>query len=168
MNQDFPQRKPVRLKEYDYAQNGFYFVTICTQDRECLFGQVIIEHVGATRGSPAYVQLNQNGFAVEEVLRSLPEHHNVDIFSSQIMPNHIHLIINLSGGSRPAPTLGNIVGLFKSECTKEIRRISNNPEMTVWQRNYYEHIVRDEGDLNRIREYIESNPDNWADDELFV
>ena len=84
------------------------------------------------------------------------------------MPNHIHFVIDISGGSRPAPTLGNIVGLFKSECTKQIRILVNNPEMRLWQRNYYEHIIRDEGDMNRIQEYIENNPSNWSEDELFI
>lgn len=151
-------------------------MTICTHERKCLFGEVIADRVGATRGSPVFMKLNEMGLIVDHVINSLPTHHRVELNELQIMPNHIHFIIglsggspiNTSGGSRPAPTLGNIIGLFKSECTKEIRRISDNPNLNVWQRNYYEHIVRDEGDLNRIREYIQNNPINWEQDELFV
>ncbi|KKT40386.1 hypothetical protein A3K29_03230 [Candidatus Collierbacteria bacterium RIFOXYB2_FULL_46_14] len=176
MNNDLPNRRSVRLKGYDYSLNGTYFVTICTQDRECLFGEIVNDPVGATRGSPAHMKLNRIGLIVDNVLNSLPNHHHMELNAYQIMPNHIHFVINLSGGSRPdvsggsrpAPTVGNIVGLFKSECTKEIRRISNNTDLCIWQRNYYEHIVRDEGDLNRIQEYILNNPINWERDELFV
>ena len=139
MNDNLPTRRSIRLKGYNYSSEGMYFITICTQDRKCLFGK-IMNFVGATRGSPAFMKLNEMGLIVDGVMNSL-----------QIMPNHIHLIIRLTGGSRPAPTtVGNIVGLFKSECTKEIRRISNNPDLCIWQRNYYEHIVRDEVDMNRI------------------
>lgn len=168
MTRDFPNRRSIRLKGYDYSLDGTYFVTICTQDRKCMFGEIVNDTVGATRGSPVYMKLNKFGLIVNDVLNSLPNHHPMELKTYQIMPNHIHFIIDLSGGSRPAPTLGNIVGLFKSECTKRIRRISNNPEMCIWQRNYYEHIVRDEGDLNRIQEYIQNNPINWETDELFI
>lgn len=176
MSQDFPQRRSIRLKEYDYSHDGSYFVTICTQDRKCLFGEIIVDLVGATRGSPANMILNHNGHIVDEMFDTLPTHHDVEVIESQIMPNHVHFLICLSGGSRPsasggsrpAPTLGNIVGLFKSECTKQIRRLPNNLNLRVWQRNYYEHIVRDEGDLIRIQEYIQNNPINWEQDELFI
>lgn len=70
-----------------------------------------------------------------------------------------------TGGSRPAPTLGMIVGLFKSESTKQIRRLTNNQLFVVWQRSYYEHIIRNEFELNRIRQYIKNNPCDWDNDK---
>lgn len=150
------QRKQIRLKKYDYSDSGWYFITICTQNRECLFGNII---VGATRGSP----LNE---IINNVWESLPNHHPVELNEFIIMPNHVHFIIHIlyKGGSRPAPTLGTIIGLFKSECTKQIRKSINDYKLIIWQRSYYEHIIRNEYELNRIRQYIRDNPLNWNDD----
>jgi len=154
-------RHSIRLKKYDYSQSGYYFVTICTENRLCIFGDIV---VGATRGSPAHMKLNEMGKIIENVWESLPNHHSVELDVFQIMPNHVHFIIQIvdSGGSRPAPTIGTIVGLFKSECTKQIR--IGSPKIHVWQRNYYEHIIRTENDLNKIRMYISENPDIWDRD----
>ena len=86
------------------------------------------------------------------------------------MPDHIHFVIyikNHTGEACLAPTntLGSIIGSFKSECTKKIRTTMNEPKFIVWQRNYYEHIIRDEEDLDRIRYYIKQNPENWEKDK---
>lgn len=150
------KRKQIRLKKYDYSNSGWYFVTICTHNREYLFGKII---VGATRGSP----LNK---IVEKIWKTLPDHHPVDLDEFIVMPNHIHFVIHIvhKGGSRPAPTLGTVIGLFKSECTKQIRKFINDSQFSVWQRSYYEHIIRTEYDLNRIRQYIKGNPLNWESD----
>lgn len=140
---ELPKRKQIRLKEYDYSQQGYYFVTICTQNRECIFGNV---GVGRDRpdGAKPEMVLNEMGKIVQSVWESLPKHHPVKLDQFQIMPNHVHMIIIIrngtgiarrasTGGSRPAPTeykqtLGFIIGLFKSEITKRIRIITNNPE----------------------------------------
>lgn len=168
-------RHSIRLKNYDYSQSGLYYVTICTENRSCIFGDI----VGATRGSPAYMKLNEIGKIVENIWKSLPDHHPVELDTFQIMPNHIHFIIqiidtggsrqNVLGGSRPAPTitLGTIIGLFKSECTKQINIVGatrGSPKIHVWQRNYYEHIIRNENDLNKIHEYIGNNLLMWDRD----
>lgn len=171
---ELPNRKSIRLKQFDYSSPWVYFVTICTRNRECIFGSIVGARRGApvaTRGSPE-MERNVNGIIVENIWKSLPEHHPVELDVFQIMPNHIHGIIRItgtgrprpSGGSRPAPTLGTIIGLFKSECTKQIRGITKNPNMPVWQRNYYEHIIRTEDDLEKIRWYVKNNPKLWHRD----
>lgn len=171
----FPQRKQIRLLGYDYSQCGYYFVTICTENRKCLFGHI----VGVGRDRPVAIGrdrpemigrdgiiLNNYGEIIDNVLESLPNHHSVKLDEYQIMPNHIHFIlqINDAGASRRAPTLGLVVGLFKSETTKQIRNLLKNPNIIIWQRNYYEHIIRNEIELNKIREYIKSNPQMWERD----
>lgn len=164
-------RKSLRMKGFDYSSDGYYFITICTHNREYLFGNI----VGATRGSPAHMKPNEFGEIVQSIWETLPGHHNVELDIFQLMPNHIHFIIGLSGrsrptptinpgGSRPAPTVGTIVGLFKSECTKQIRRLTNNTKFEIWQRNYYEHIIHTNEDFDKIRAYIQLNPEMWERD----
>ncbi|MBM4462743.1 MAG: transposase [Chloroflexi bacterium] len=166
--QDILHRRSVRLKGYDYAQEGAYFVTICTRDRECMFGD---EHNGEIR-------LNQYGLIVrEEWLRTAELRENAKLEACVVMPNHLHGIIaitNRRGVSPYAPTgtlrspshtLGAIVRGFKSASTKLINETRHTPGTPVWQRNYYEHVIRDEDDLQRIQQYILDNPAHWAEDE---
>lgn len=125
-------------------------------------------NVGVGRDRPEMI-LNKIGKIVKMVWESLPKHHPVELDQFQIMPNHVHMIIVITGASRRAPTgynptLGFIIGLFKSECTKQIRIMINNPQFNVWQRNFYEHIIRNDSELNEIREYIKTNPDMWGRD----
>jgi len=119
--------------------------------------------------------LNQYGKIIRNVWKSLPKHHPVELDEFQIMPNHVHFIIvmvgrdrpNNMGASRRAPTtttLGFIVGMFKTECTVQINKLRNTPGQKIFQRNYYEHIIRDEIELNKIRTYIKNNPPFWQKD----
>lgn len=167
-----PQRQSIRLKNYDYAHAGHYYVTICTHNRQCLFGTI----------KNGKILLNKSGKIIVDIWQSLPKHHPVELDTFQIMPNHMHSVIQIvgatrgspaiatvrskpqTGGSRPAPTLGTIIGLFKSECTKKIRRAMENPHINVWQRNYYEHVIRNQKSLNKIRQYISTNPSMWSHD----
>lgn len=166
MSHDLPHRVSIRLPRFDYSSSNWYYVTICTHERKCFFG----DHVGARRGSPAYIKLNDYGKIVSKIWNSLPKHHNIKLDSFQIMPNHLHgiIIINLTGEPRLAPTLGMLMGYFKSECTKQMRKISNDSDLLIWQRNYYEHIIRDDGEIGHIRSYIGNNPINWNTDKLYV
>lgn len=166
------RRKQIRLKKYDYSNAGWYFVTICIQNRECLLGNI----VGVGRDRPISMILNQRGKIIENVFKSLSDHHPVQLDAFQIMPNHFHFIIhiinkgasrrNVEGASRRAPTetLGFIVGMFKTECTSQINKLQHTPGQKIFQRNYYEHIIRNEYDLNRIRQYIWDNLINWDED----
>ena len=164
-------RHSIRLRDYDYTQAGAYFVTICSWSRECLFGDVI----------DGKIQFNEYGQIVQECWDAIPEHFiGIKLENHIVMPNHVHLIIliveNGRGMACHAPTdrqfgkpisnsLSTIIGSFKSAVTKRINQIRNTPNVPVWQRNYYEHIIRNEDELNRIQEYIINNPLQWADDE---
>lgn len=172
MSRDLPYRASVRLPGFDYSSSNWYYVTICSHERKSIFGNVIVP-VGARPASPAHtMKLNNLGKIIQSTWELLPSHHDIKLDAFQIMPNHLHgvIIINHTGeaGLAPTQTLGSIIGSFKSKCTKEIRISSNNPSMIFWQRNYYEHIIRDEGELTHIRKYITDNPKNWATDKLYV
>jgi putative transposase len=157
-------RKPIRLRNYDYSQSGGYFVTICTYHRECLFGKI----------ADGRMVLNKIGEVVsEEWVKTEIARKNVEIDVFVVMPNHIHGIMVLLENSvgatrRVVPTIGlasgsigAIVGQFKSTVTKRINLIREAPALPFWQRNYYEHIIRNEIELSRIGEYIENNPLKW-------
>jgi putative transposase len=163
-------RRSIRLKDYDYSQAGAYYVTINVQNRECLFGEIVNYEM----------ILNDAGKMIEvQWLALLKRFPNIELDVYQVMPNHAHGIIVIvepefgiesRAGTSPAPTLGDIVGAFKSITTHEyIQGVGNKNwrqfYKRLWQRNYYEHVVRDEADLNRIQDYIQSNPANWDEDE---
>jgi putative transposase len=158
-------RRSIRLPEYDYTQTGAYFVTVVTYGRDCLFGAVV----------DGEMQLNDFGKITDKCWRAIPEHFpSVELGAYVIMPNHVHGIIIISAvGARhasplppngPAPhSLGAIVGSFKSAVTKRIGREYN--AIGIWQRNYYEHIIRNDHDLQRITDYIHANLLRWNDDD---
>jgi len=156
------------LRGYDYSQNGAYFVTVCTKRRELIF-----EKYG---GLQEIVRRQW-----EELPQRFPD---LTLDEFIIMPNHIHWILivganrsaknvgatlavaqNNGAGARPAPTVGEIVGTFKSLCIHDW--LTNIKEKKIdavgkfWQRNYYDHIIRNEDELNKIREYIQNNPLKW-------
>ena len=167
--------KSIRLPFYDYAGAGYYFVTICADFGESLFGEIVAEEM----------RLSRDGHVVEKKWHEIPLHFTgVDIDAFVVMPNHVHGIIVIKDLEDSVPSvveqhavplrkrrgpkagsLGVIVRSFKSAVTREINLQRGTPGVTVWQRNYYEHVIRDERDLERIREYIENNPLRWALDE---
>jgi putative transposase len=154
-------RRSIRLKEFDYSQPGLYFVTIVTHQRKCVFGEV----------ADGSVQLSEAGRVVNEMWHGLPERFpdaSADLFV--VMPNHVHVIVNVGaqfiapggageGAMNRAPTLGQIIRSVKAAATHRLRQ-TRGLEF-VWQRNYYEHVIRDEEALNRIRQYILDNPTRW-------
>ena len=164
------QRKQIRLKNYDYSKSGLYFVTICTENRSCIFGDII---VGADpRVRPSMI-LNEFGTIVDEKINELKKYKNVDVDIYCVMPNHVHLIliIFLKFGSTQGstPTVGEYIKRLKTLTTYiYIKNIKNNNwlsfEKRLWQRNYYEHIIRNEIELNKIRQYIINNPLFWNQD----
>ncbi len=159
-------RRSIRLQGYDYSSEGAYFVTICVKDRENLFG-------GIAAGE---LWLNKFGGAVVNSWQWLEERYSyVRLDEWVLMPNHLHGIIVIDppcrGDSRIAPTtpivrkhLGRLIGAFKTISTKEINQMRGTTEQPIWQRNYYERIIRNEAELNRIRQYIYDNPANWESD----
>jgi REP element-mobilizing transposase RayT len=189
-NPKIHHRRSIRLKGYDYSQKGLYFVTICCQDRICRFGKI----------ENREMILNDLGKIAYDEWIKLPERYPrvlLDVF--QIMPNHMHGIIGLDdvvgatlavaqnadaqnsdipintvapirAGASPAPTIGNIVGAYKSLVTNkclEIYKLRNEYMGKLWQRNYYEHIIRDEQAYQNIFDYIIHNPEKWQDDKFY-
>jgi len=157
---EIPRRRSLRLPEYDYSQAGAYFVTICVSQRKCLLGEI---RDGA-------IQLNDSGTIVRDCWHDLAHHYpNMELDAFVVMPNHIHGVVVLVGaGLRPAPTnppLSEIVRVFKSFSSRRINALRGTPGLTFWQRGYYEHIVRDDKSLDRIREYIVNNPRRWELDQ---
>jgi len=169
------RRRSIRLKDYDYSSVGAYFITACTQNRQCLFGEI---KNGETIS-------NEAGRMVQSVWDKLPNRFpTTEPDECVVMPNHIHGIIVLVGaplvgaqiekdekrvGTRPTPTLGDVIGAFKSITTNEYILGVNGkgwPPFSnrLWQRNYYENIIRNEQALNKIREYIAANPLQWEFD----
>ncbi len=156
----YRNRRPIRLQGYDYSRAGAYFVTVCTHDRLCLFGEIADRRMA----------LNDAGRMVQQVWDDLPNHYShVELDECVVMPNHVHGIVVIVGaGFKPAPTkrhgLPEIVRALKAFSARRINEIRNTPGVKLWQRGYYEHIIRNDDELNRIREYIANNPMKWEMD----
>lgn len=204
-NPDIHNRHTIRLQGYDYTQSGAYFITICTDQKECIFGKIDSGAMQlSTLGEIAYYQWLQIPKRFTNIV--------LDVFV--IMPNHMHGIIVITGGdddqknrgeagdtrysfqslipespaspiqrtptinpgkpkesTRPNGTIpgsiGAIIQNYKSLTTRKINMILRTQNQTIWQRNYYEHIIRDENDYARIVDYIENNPHSWEDDVMY-
>ena len=184
-NSEIHRRRSIRLKGYDYSQAGAYFVTICSWQRECLFGKI----------ANGEMILNEYGEIIMKCWDTIPSHFlHVETDEFIVMPNHVHGIVFVNNGrgevsspfseviapnskTKTAPiqggetpplrkiTLGQIVAYFKYQTAKRINQIRNTSGQPVWQRNYYEHIIRDDRELQAIREYIRYNPLKWDEDE---
>lgn len=175
--QDRHHRRSIRLPHYNYSQSGAYFVTIVAWYRECLFGEI----------KNGEMKLSRYGKVVQKWWKEIPVHFdNVETSAFVIMPNHVHGIIlieecrgtvpvpndkaypHTQGGETPplrTPTLGQIIAYFKYQSTKEMNRLDNTGTVTkFWQRNYYEHIIRNETDLQNKTDYIQANPLLWDKD----
>lgn len=163
-----PRRRSIRLRGYNYSQSGGYFVTVCVQERECVFGEVV----------DGKMIVNDAGRMIEEEWLKTPAvRPQVELDEFVVMPNHFHGIIIIKNESgmvrathrvartmrRPAGprvgSIGAIMAQFKSIATKRMLALGHSG--FAWQRNYYEHVIRDENSLNRIREYIATNPSRW-------
>jgi putative transposase len=160
-------RASLRLQGYDYTSDGAYFITLCTTGKACHFGEVFNNQM----------HLSEIGHIVAESWAWLGEHYSyVTIDEYVLMPNHLHAIIVLHsprrGGSRTAPTgksikrkpLGRLIGSFKTVSTKRVNQHLGTPGKILWQRNFYEHIIRNTDELDRIRNYILNNPMRWEID----
>jgi len=171
-NQDVHHRRSIRLPGHDYSSDGAYFVTIVTRERELLFGDVIAGEM----------RLNPYGMVVvREWTRSAEIRKELSLDSFVVMPNHLHAIVHIRGvgahgraplrtprpadsPSRKPQSLGSLVAGFKASATKAINLLHDTPGVPVWQRNYYERVIRDQIELARIRQYIADNPANWQSD----
>ena len=152
----------MRLAGYDYSQPGAYFITVCTKDRKCLLSTI----VGADDHIGPHTNLTYTGKIVEKYTKTIP---GIGLYV--IMPNHVHMILHVSSkvaGDGPmwssAPTdtkVQNLVRSWKTLITKELG-------VSIWQRSYYDHVIRDEQDYRMIGEYIIGNPGKWAEDKYYT
>ncbi len=176
-NPQMHNRRSIRFKGYDYTQAGLYFITICCQNRACLFGEI----------ENGKMMLNDAGAIANDCWLNIPNHFpNAILHEYVIMPNHVHGIIELVGANHhspknvsvigdnraknvsplrsPSKTVGSVVRGFKIGVTKWMRQ--NTDTFYIWQRNYWEHIIRDDKSHENISQYIINNPTKWNNDKL--
>jgi len=185
-NPEIHHRRSIRYQGYDYSQSGAYFLTLCCYDHQCLFGYV----------ANGIMVLNKYGMiAHEEWIKSAKIRQEIRLHEFVVMPNHIHgivEIINDGKGDRPvaqnndkgdtpekgdrpvAPTgpqsgsIGAIIGGYKSSVTSKINKLRNTQGVPIWQRNFYDHVIRNEESHQNIRNYIRNNPMNWSSDKFYI
>ncbi|MBO5410671.1 MAG: transposase [Clostridia bacterium] len=161
---DFPVRKRNRLKGYDYSQNGVYFLTLCTKNKKCILGRI----VGDGDSDVPNMVLSEYGRITEKYIQSIESAYStVTLDSYVIMPNHIHLVIELYSEENICKktlskdsannTIPVVVSAFKRLVSKEVG-------YNFWQRSYHDHIIRNEAALNTIREYVANNQLRWKED----
>ncbi len=184
-NQDIHHRRSIRLKDYDYNQGGAYFITFCVKNRECLLGEI----------KEGLINLNEYGKIVFNMWNYLPNYfQDVEIDAGVIMPNHFHGIILITDKCRGLVSkpfiskpiiskplsdqksnvpfyqkktrLGTVIAYFKYQTTKLINQKRDLAGVKFWQKNYYEHIIRNQKSLEMLREYIVNNPQSWEIDQL--
>ena len=170
MENKLPVRKNMRLREFDYNTPGAYFITFCTHNRSNILSRI----VGAIQESPVS-QLTACGVIVDAVIQSIPEHLHVTIDRYVIMPNHVHLIVVIAESDvlraiRESPLQGRsivskAVGYIKMNASKAIRQ--QYGDVTVWQRGYHDHVIRNQDDYEMIAKYIHENPLRWELDKFY-
>ena len=149
-NDRFPVRKKTRLTYFDYSSCNYYFLTLCTKDHKCIFGDP--------------QALNLIGSVVQAHIVKLPSYYRgVTVDKFAVMPNHVHMIVRHEG--KGDPDISQIVASFKTGVTKQVRE--KFPDMEVWQRSFHDHIIRDRSGYEKIWLYIDSNPQNWSKDCFF-
>lgn len=177
MNRELPERKRNRLENYDYSSAGMYFITICTAQRRNYFWAVsdINLNVGATIGrpqtiveisSPEDVELSDYGKIAEEAIRNIPNiYPSLTVEKYVIMPDHIHLLLHIcsddDGRPMVAPTISRVIQQLKGYVTKRLG-------VSIWQKLYFDHVIRDRRDYEEHLKYIYNNPRHWYLDELYT
>lgn len=167
-NPDIHHRQAIRLKNYDYSQAGAYFITICTKQKQCIFGDI----------KNRKIRLNALGSIADKYWQEIPQHFaNVALDVYTIMPNHLHGILWIMESSENSnktrkfgdigiESISSVIRSYKAIVTKQINKICNTKGLSVvWQSRYYEQIIRDENALLTIRNYINNNPLNWDTDQ---
>ena len=159
---ELPKRKQNRLTEYDYSAPNAYFITICTENRKNLFWK----DAGMIIDRPENVPLTNVGTIARQSIAEIPKRYpmiSVDHFV--IMPNHIHLLLQINtdvnGRSVIAPTISTVVRLMKGT-------VSRQAGCAVWQKGFYDHVIRNDNDYQDIWNYIDGNPGIWAEDKLYI
>jgi putative transposase len=155
--QSLPQRKSPRLQGYDYSTDGAYFVTLCTHMREQVFGTIEADTM----------MLSEAGEVAANCWYAIPDHYrDVELDAFIVMPNHVHGILVFQGTTKTFKTfLGRVINAYKGAVTARLRK--HQPDIMVWQGRFYDHIIRNEADLNRIRDYTLTNPLRWKEDKFY-
>ena len=168
---DFPHRKCIRLRDYDYSRAGAYFVTICVDGKRCIFGRV----------DKAEMNLSPVGNICADRCPQIPDRFpGVELDCFVVMPNHLHAILLLGERAEPsmpgeefhgerfgrsrAGTLSSVVRSYKAATTRRVRTAAGDQTLQLWQRGFFERVVRSAGELTRFRRYIEANPGRWQVD----
>ena len=157
---DLPNRKPIRLQDYDYSQPGAYFVTICTKGRKMLFGDVGADSISARTVKRTF-------------LETLAQYPNVDSPIFVVMPNHFHAILTIERADiESAPTVSQVIQSFKRYSTLEYIKLVKSGMVPsfdgqIWQRSFHDHVIRGDADYREIWEYIDQNPAKWAEDRYY-
>ena len=153
LNSGLPQRRPLRLKNFDYSSNGFYFITLCCYQRCSLFGEIIEQQMHA----------NFIGSLVTLQWQKTPEHFPaLQLHPWVLMPNHFHAIVGLCHQQETQrPKLGAEVAAFKSLSQKVVRENFGQNAARLWQRGYYDHMIRTEATYQYIVHYVQTNPQHW-------
>ena len=159
---ELPKRKRNRLEEYDYSTPNAYFITVCTINRKNLFWK----DTGSSIDRPENVSLTNLGMSVEQVIHDIPKHYPaITVDHAVVMPNHIHLLLqintNVDGRPMAAPTISTIINQVKDA-------VSKKAGFSVWQKGFYDHVIRNKQDYLDIWNYIDGNPGKWLEDKLFV
>ncbi len=155
---ELPKRKQQRLKEFDYSQSSYYFVTICMNNRNEFFSHIVYSEL----------ILTEFGKILDDVWNNLPKYYNVELDYYIVMPDHFHGIVIIDNtlnvkddkGKDPL-TLSDIIGKFKSYSSRKIRNLLVNKDEFEWQKSFYDRIIRNDKELYNIRKYIQENPLRW-------
>ena len=171
MENELPKRKKLRLQNFDYNTPRAYFITICTHNKKCTLSNI----VGAIHESPE-IKLTSRGIIVDNIINAVPERFNAIVDRYVIMPNHIHIVIILTDIEKmraihesplqSRSDISKIIGYIKMNASKEIH--NKYPDEIVWQRGFYDHVIRNQHDYENIVKYIYENPMRWYYDELYT
>lgn len=150
MIEKLPTRKRIRIKDYDYSNENIYFITICTKDRLEMLGKIRNEN---------YIELTQEGKIVKRNISTIEEiYDNTIMHEYVIMPNHIHILLEIKNKNKT--TISKIIKHYKANVSRAITH-------SIWQKSFYEHIVRNEEEYYKIKKYIQDNIINWHNDRYF-
>lgn len=164
-----PKRKHVRLKGYDYSQNGCYFITVCTKDRKPLLSRIVGR--GLAPAAPCQVELTPLGSILHGQILALESRFpSVEINHFVIMPNHFHALLSIgeTAGASPRPTLSALVGVCKSLTTRLANQSDGTPGRVIFQTSFHDHVVRNDADYDAHWVYIDGNPARWVEDEYYT
>ena len=145
----YPVRKSPRLPNYDYSSTNYYFITICTHEKKCFFGNLN--------------QLNALGKIAQQEIIDIPQHYTgVSVDCYVVMPNHIHAIITLD---RCDTSLDQIIGQYKSGVSRKAKILM--PTQPLWQRSFHDHVIRSQASYEKIWNYITHNAQKWEEDRFY-